>query len=791
MRVKKLTISSLCVLLLFCLCAFFASCSNGGQGQCSHEFGEMHAEIKATCLENGVKAYKTCSLCGKNFDENGNEITDLTIIAGHSFGEWEKIQKATTESEGLAKRICSECGTEEEKVLPVIVEAEFTISYDLNGGSIYSETQNPVSYKNTDDDILIANPYKSGYVFLGWADGDKTSQIDYKIESGTEKNLTLVADYKKDSTKFYQGANIDVTPSAVRKYLDSSNQAEYLYTYENSYNQAKNPSAISLSWTNVYANKPYKIEIANDENFENVCIEQTKNYYTARFYNLIPDTYYYRVTDSVGNVVKIDYFTITEKLRTIYCGNISNMRDEGGKTTADGVTKYGLIYRAPEIANANDDAIDVLVNQLGIKTEIDLRLDSTTSTVDPSIKKYVLGIVQWDYLFPGMNSNRPHSSILTENLKKIFKLFADKSNYPIVFHCSAGADRTGTLGFLLNALLGASYDELAADFEITSFYYGGRWRSNIVLEDGEYKFDDSGAMCDNENNLVSFDRVYKYVMQTYGTEGGTLSEAVSNYLKTVVGLSDAELSAIKHIMIGAGDHNYGEWTVYDGGSCQRDGESRRYCSCGEYETQILKTNGEHVFGAWTVVTEASLSQTGVKERYCECGVKETADIPMWRKIVFDFNGEDFDASVKTPEICNRAASAVAQNSSYDLPDGYSDGVYAREDSDFIAVGIGFNEQFSFDAIKSIVVKMYVSASSLKKGNFRLYDDKNNNIRADKNYYDLASNIYGEWVEIDILPLIESAEEYFVKDGILQKVNVILRTGDAAVVAFDSVTVVVE
>ena len=44
------------------------------------------------------------------------------------------------------------------------------------------------------------------------------------------------------------------------------------------------------------------------------------------------------VLDPDGLVLKEDYFTNNEWLRFIKAGNISNMRDGGGKVTEDGIT---------------------------------------------------------------------------------------------------------------------------------------------------------------------------------------------------------------------------------------------------------------------------------------------------------------------------------------------------------------------------------------------------------------------------------------------------------------------
>ena len=45
----------------------------------AHKFGAWVAEVPATEETEGVKGHKDCAFCDKHFDENGAEITDLTI----------------------------------------------------------------------------------------------------------------------------------------------------------------------------------------------------------------------------------------------------------------------------------------------------------------------------------------------------------------------------------------------------------------------------------------------------------------------------------------------------------------------------------------------------------------------------------------------------------------------------------------------------------------------------------------------------------------------------------------
>lgn len=716
----------------------------------------------------------------------------------HDYGEWQTAEKATFEKDGLEERFCKGCNQRDTRVVPKKTEQTYTITYDLNGGTIDDEkfAEAPAAYKNTDDDIYISlRPYKRKFIFKGWSVAEEKPMKNYKIAGGTEGNLILFANYEADTSVYYDGGEIDVLPDVVSGYLTATNKAEYLY--KNSGSSGDDVKSVKISWPKT-GSAYYNFELSTDENFENaIYSEEGLTDSSLDLYNLVPDTYYYRVSDRTGEPVKDDSFKIANDIRTIYCGNIKNVRDMGGRETSDGKIKYGLIYRTPEIAVADDTAKRILADELGVKTEIDLRFESTTASISDKITKYKLGILQWDYIFPELNVSRPTEAQAIKNLKTIFELFADKRNYPIVFHCSAGADRTGTVAFLLNGLLGASYEDLAEDFEITSFYFGGRWRSHVTSVNGVYSFDDSGVMQDNSDNLIAFGRAYNHIMSTYGTDGGALSDAIANYLKTAVGLTDYDIYSIKHIMLGSsansyGEHRYGEWKVVKAGSCLENGEKRRYCGCGLYESEAIETIGTHVYGDWEVVTDATTERDGLRKRYCACGDEQSEIIPKLTKTVYDFNGTDINADVTTDGINSFKASKVTDLSS--VPSGYDGGVYYKTDGYLVCIGIGFNDRdYNLDDLREMKIRlMVVSNTKLPKGNVRIYDDTNNAIYADKNFDNDLSGVYNEWIEIDLLPLLKASAamtDTLTENGVLKNFSLVIRTGVAATIYFDNVTVV--
>ena len=86
----------------------------------AHDF-ELVSDTAATCTQDGEKSYK-CTRC----DETKSEKIDAT---GHSWGEWVTVKEPTTTEEGLAKRTCSACGTEEEKTLDRVSEKNRIIQF--------------------------------------------------------------------------------------------------------------------------------------------------------------------------------------------------------------------------------------------------------------------------------------------------------------------------------------------------------------------------------------------------------------------------------------------------------------------------------------------------------------------------------------------------------------------------------------------------------------------------------------------------------------------------------------
>ena len=132
------------------------------------------------------------------------------------------------------------------------------------------------------------------------------------------------------------------------------------------------------------------------------------------------------------------------------------MRDIGGWACDGGSVRYGLLYRSGELAAADED---LFIHDLKIHTECDLTADGVPAF--PGKMRYI-----------GHTSYAMYSLANTEawrvNLRGIFE--AVRYGDPVVFHCAMGADRTGTLACVLEALLGVSQSDLDKDYELTSFY---------------------------------------------------------------------------------------------------------------------------------------------------------------------------------------------------------------------------------------------------------------------------------------------------------------------------------
>ena len=61
----------------------------------------------------------------------------------------------------------------------------------------------------------------------------------------------------------------------------------------------------------------------------------------------------------------------------------------------------------------------------------------------------------------------------------------------VYFHCAGGADRTGTLAFLIEALLGVSESDLSKDYELTSFDGShDRYRNMSTSAGNDYRLTD-------------------------------------------------------------------------------------------------------------------------------------------------------------------------------------------------------------------------------------------------------------------------------------------------------------
>ena len=193
-------------------------------------------------------------------------------------------------------------------------------------------------------------------------------------------------------------------------------------------------------------------------------------------------------------------------------GRTKNIRDLGGWRTQDGRrVRQGMAFRGEAL---NDNSVNgevigrnrltfedaaYMTKTLGIRTDLDLRTKREISTMTQS----PLGP---DVAFIHCSAPAYKEIFTPEGMKVMaenFRVFCDAKNYPVFFHCIGGADRTGSLAYVLNGVLGVSRADLERDWESTfypevpdvvvnntgkPFINGTYWRSSRHFDDGFAKY---------------------------------------------------------------------------------------------------------------------------------------------------------------------------------------------------------------------------------------------------------------------------------------------------------------
>ncbi len=156
-------------------------------------------------------------------------------------------------------------------------------------------------------------------------------------------------------------------------------------------------------------------------------------------------------------------------IRTSAGATAWNVRDLGGWPCDGGAVKYGLLIRGGKLAAADRD---VLVGELGIQHDLDLRgREGGGSDDEPDMTGSPIGSDVW-YTRTQQYAWYALTPVATWQAYLRCVIDAVTHREPVYFHCTAGADRTGTLACVLEGLLGMSQSDIDKDYELTTFYSG-------------------------------------------------------------------------------------------------------------------------------------------------------------------------------------------------------------------------------------------------------------------------------------------------------------------------------
>ena len=156
-----------------------------------------------------------------------------------------------------------------------------------------------------------------------------------------------------------------------------------------------------------------------------------------------------------------------------------NVRDLGGYATASGPTQFRRLLRADALHRLDETGVVTLVDT-GVTTVIDLRHDDELShqpnpfTTHDAVSYHNVSLL--DGLAPSLMAD---GDLLLELYKlalgrrqgaiaEVLTLIANAPTGTVLFHCTAGKDRTGIIAALLLGLVGVDASDIVDDYAQTA-----------------------------------------------------------------------------------------------------------------------------------------------------------------------------------------------------------------------------------------------------------------------------------------------------------------------------------
>ncbi|MDO6692873.1 tyrosine-protein phosphatase [Aliiglaciecola sp. 3_MG-2023] len=254
----------------------------------------------------------------------------------------------------------------------------------------------------------------------------------------------------------------------------------HAYALEANVNYDTQNQAYHLNWQ---AESPVTVKafpVGNENNV--ILIDSNNSGNEVRWQAPATQRYQFIIEQSNGEAVEL-------RTRVLPFAGGRNFRDLGGFKTKDGKqVKWGKLYRSGAMHNLTSDDY-ATIRDLGIATVVDFRTPEERASEKTEWQGGEVEHYTWDYAmdfdmesFKSVMNGQPITSEMMEGVmasmypgilsqqKEHYKAMFDRlveSDEPLVFHCTAGKDRTGISAALILTALDVERDVIIQDYEFT------------------------------------------------------------------------------------------------------------------------------------------------------------------------------------------------------------------------------------------------------------------------------------------------------------------------------------